>query len=162
MATLVFIPGHWNTASCHDALIEALLLYCYSSATVILPFAGCDAATYDFLNERAEIRTTLSGLSRIRRDVILVLHPSHRRSTVQVVTEKKHAERSLKTGVARMIFFIAHMGTRGFQTTNQGDDEYVEDVTEFELEVSTISLNLRRAVLTHYREEPSPQTLTAL
>lgn len=135
MATLIFIPGHWNTPACYDALIEALLVYGYNSATVILPFAGCDAATYNFTEDFKAIKETLTGLSRIRRDVILVLHPAHRRSAVKVNEKKKHVERNLKAGVARMIFFMTYMSTEGFFDTDSGD-EVMSDCAEFELEVS--------------------------
>lgn len=136
MATLIFIPGHWNTPACYDALIESLLVYGYSSATVILPFDGCDAATYSFTEEASIIKKTLTGLARIRRDVILVLHPAHRRSTARATGTKKHAARSLRTGVARMIFFMTYMSDEGFLTSQSGDREVLNDCAEFELEVS--------------------------
>ena len=112
-------------------MIESLLGYGYSSATVILPYVGCDAATYDLVENFEAIKETLTCLARIRRDVILVLHPSHRRSTVKV-GEKKHAERGLKIGVARMIFFMAYVSPEGFDATQRED---TKDFAEFELEV---------------------------
>jgi hypothetical protein len=136
MATLIFIPGHWNTPACYDALIESLLVYGYSSATVILPFEGCDAATYNFTEDATTIKKTLTDLAKIRRDVILVLHPAHRRSTARASGTKKHAARSLRTGVARMIFFMTYMSDEGFLASQRGERQVLADCAEFELEVS--------------------------
>lgn len=136
MATLIFIPGHWNTPACYDALIDSLLVHGYSSATVILPFEGCDAATYNFTKEATTFKKTMTDLAQIRRDVILVLHPAHRRSTGKTIETKQHAARSLRSGVARMIFFMTFMSDEGFLASQSGDREVLADCAEFELEVS--------------------------
>jgi hypothetical protein len=104
--------------------------YAYSSATVILPSEDCDAATYDFIRERDDFKKAMTELASITRDVILILHPSHPRSSVKR-REKRHAERSLVTGVSRMIFLMAHFDSEGFE-----DIENVsKDFADFELEV---------------------------
>ncbi|KAF2015759.1 hypothetical protein BU24DRAFT_408950 [Aaosphaeria arxii CBS 175.79] len=143
MATLILIPGHWNTPACYDALLTALLSYGYSSATVILPSPGLDAETFDLSSESTEIKWTLTQLSKIRRDVILVLHPTHRRSEYYPrKLEKMHAERSLKSGVPRMIFFMSYMSPRGFNETVDGNGrEILEDPAEFELERGTVTVD---------------------
>lgn len=135
MSTLIFIPGHWNTPACYPALFTALLSYGYKSGTVILPFPGCDAATYDFASDIDAVKETLENLSQIRRDVILVLHPAHRRSTAKPVGERPHIERTLEAGVARMLFFMAYISAEGFQQVKDNYTNLPQDPAEFELEV---------------------------
>jgi hypothetical protein len=141
MATLIFMPGHWNTPACYDALIACLTSYSYSSATIINPYHGCDATTFDFFHDSKCFKSTMTELARIRRDVILVLHPSHSRSSVKR-QEKAHVERSLKTGVARCVFFMVHFKSEGFEST----DGEAADLADFELEVSDLETEQRLLV----------------
>ncbi|KAF2474961.1 uncharacterized protein BDR25DRAFT_255489, partial [Lindgomyces ingoldianus] len=143
MATLIFIPGHWNTPACYDALITALFAYGYNSATVLLPSVDCDAATYSLTHELDALKATLAALARIRRDVILILHPSlkYQRPSMKGYGEKKRAERSLKTGVVRMIFFMAFIGPEGFNATKCGDAEVMRDFAKFELERGIVAVD---------------------
>lgn len=139
MATLIFIPWPWNTPACYDAFIEALRSYGFTAATVILPTSGSDCATFDFVVERRILKKELTSISRTRRDVILVLHPRGKRRSISTkdLNDAKRAERSLKAGAARMIFFMAFMGAEGFVSTNISDDEVPQDFAEFELEVNS-------------------------
>ncbi|KAF2113112.1 hypothetical protein BDV96DRAFT_151332 [Lophiotrema nucula] len=142
MATLIFIPWHWNTPACYDAFIDALSAYGFTGATVILPYPGCDAATYDFVDEITLLKETLTGLSRIRRDVILVLHPQGKRRSLSAkdLGNTQRAERKLQSGVVRMIFFMAFMSPIGFNPTN-GDEEVAPDSAEFQMERGIVSVN---------------------
>ena len=135
MSTLIFIPGPWNSPECYQDLFTALLSYGYNSGTVILPFPGCDAATYDFGSDIDAIKETLRNLSLIRRDVIIVLHPAHRRSTSKPIGERQLIERTLEAGVARMLFFMAYMSAEGFQQVKADYTNLPNDPAEFELEV---------------------------
>ncbi|KAF2031742.1 hypothetical protein EK21DRAFT_110638 [Setomelanomma holmii] len=149
MATLIFVPGHWNTPACYDAFLTCLTNYTYSSATVILPHPGCDAATYDFTRERDDFKRVMTALASTRRDVILVLHPSHPRSSVKR-QEKKHMERSLVTGVSRMIFFMAHFDSEGFEDIQ---DES-KDFADFELERGTVTVDEHGAMKVYFQYLP--------
>tara|TARA_R110002003_G_scaffold110_3_gene9279 strand:+ start:18655 stop:19281 length:627 start_codon:yes stop_codon:yes gene_type:complete len=118
--------------------------YAYSSATVILPREDCDAATYDFIEEQDQFKEVMTELASITRDVILILHPSHPRSSV-TRQGKRHAERSLVTGVSRMIFFMAHFDSEGFE-----DIENVsKDFADFELEVCCNMIPTRILQIAH-------------
>lgn len=139
MSTLIFIPGPWNSPECYTALFAALISYGYHSGTVILPFPGCDAATYDFASDIEAVKETLQTLSRIRRDVILVLHPAHRRSTAKPVGERQHIGRTLEAGVAKMLFFMAYISADGFQQVKNNHANLPQDPAEFELERGTIT-----------------------
>ena len=136
MTTLIFIPWHWNTPACYDAFIDALSAYGFTGATVILPFPGCDAATYSFIGEVASLKDTLTGLSRIRRDVILVLHPQGKRKSLSPkdLGDMQRGERRLQSGVVRMIFFMAFMSAVGFHPSND-KEEATNDFAEFQMEV---------------------------
>ncbi|KAH7072720.1 hypothetical protein BKA63DRAFT_48823 [Paraphoma chrysanthemicola] len=149
MATLIFIPGHWNTPACYEAFLTCLMSYEYSSATVMLPREDCDAATFDFVQERDEFKQTMSNLASIRRDVILILHPSHPRSAVKR-QERKHVERSLITGVSRMIFFMAHFESEGFENI---DDE-TKDFADFELERGTVTVDEQGSMNVYFQYLP--------
>jgi pimeloyl-ACP methyl ester carboxylesterase len=136
--TFVCVPGAWHTPSAYGALQTILKSHGYEYILISLPSVGCKPVTYDFSEDVAIIRKTITDLVDEGKDVIPVLHSYGGMPGSQALEglgKDERNSRGLAGGVVRLVYVMAMMLPEGAQPSPRGTLENMLPFMKADLEV---------------------------
>ncbi|KAH8811273.1 Alpha/beta hydrolase fold-1 [Xylogone sp. PMI_703] len=106
--TIVFVPGAWHTPNAFDLVLPFLHAESYRTTSVHFPSAGVTPGHSDFSGDVAAIRTVVSGLVALGREVVIVAHSYGGTPTSEAVKGLGKEERQLQ-GLPGGITFLVYI-----------------------------------------------------
>jgi hypothetical protein len=119
-STFVLVPGGSCLPTVYDDVAKGLQASGYPTLQLALPSMA--TTTYDFTEDVAEIRSTVTKLVEEEKDVIVVLHsyagiPGG--EALEGLGKLEREKKGLKGGVARLVFIVSWAMAEG--TTGAGE-----------------------------------------